>query len=294
MHVFRNIAFISIILILLFPALAFALGQQAYVLNQGSNNVVIVNTATNTVSGVLTTTGFGLPSGGVFTIAVAPSGYFGYIPDYNNNRIDIFDTEQNEITSSFSLSTAQWAAFSPGGTFGYATDWGYGRVYIVDTVTNTVTGSYISTIPSPISGRFTPDGAEAYVANRQSGGYNVMIISTSSNTVTKAITWGGFSSPYDVAISHDGSFGYVTNLGGSNGGNVVIISTVTNTVTGVITGGFDFPEGVAFSPDGSYAYVTNDGSSNVVIISTATNTITGAITTGFSNPYGVAFSPFTM
>ncbi len=291
--IFRNIALISTILISLFSAFAFALGQQAYVLNQGSNNVVIVNTATNTVSGALTTTGFGLSSGGSFTIAVSPSGYFGYIPDYNNNRIDVFDTEQNKITSSFSLSTAQWAAFSPSGTFGYATDWGLGRVYIVNTVTNTVTGTYISTIPSPISGRFTPNGAEAYVANRQSGSYDVKIISTSSNTVTNTITWGGFSSPYDVAISNDGSFGYVTNLGGSNGGNVVIISTVTNTVTGVITGGFDFPEGVAFSPDGSYAYVTNDGSSNVVIIDTATNTITGAITVGFSNPYGVAFSPFT-
>ena len=272
-------------------------GAYAYVTNSEGTNVVIINTASNTVSGSITS-GFSTPK----TIAISPSGTYAYVTNCNSScggsipdNIVIINTASNTVTGSITsgFDYPYGVSFSPSGTYAYVTNNHGNNVVIINTASNTVTGAITSGITNPYGVAFSHSGAYAYVTNY--GSQNVVIINTASNTVTGAIT-SGFSNPYGVSFSPSGTYAYVTNGGSSN---VVIINTATNTVTASITSGFFSPYGVAISPSGAYAYVTNcniacggSGPDNVLIINTGVqiaNSINSEVTvnTGpqVSNPY---------
>ncbi len=262
-------------------------GTRAYVANGGSNNVVIVNSATNTVTGSINTFSFNQPWG----VAYSPSGTYAYVPNWGTHVISIINTATNIITGQISsgmLNALGGTAFSPSGTYAYVANEGANNVVIVDTATNTVTGAVSGSIScgglcSPYAIAFSPTQSSAYVA--YSGG--VAVISTATNAITSTIT-SGFNTPWGVAYSPSGTYAYVAN---NYAQNVVIINTATNMVVNAIASGFSYPRGIAFSPSGTYAYIANSNSNNVVIINTATNTVTGAIASGFYQPYGISFSP---
>ncbi len=251
-------------------------GTYAYVTNCNSNcfgsgpdNVVIINTASNTVTGSITS-GFNEPYG----VAFSPSGTYAYVTSFRNNNAVIINTATNTVTGSIASGFEEpiSVAFSPSGTYAYVTNFASENIAIINTATNTVTGSITSGFGDPQGVAFSPSGTYAYVTNCNSNCFgsvpnNVVIINTASNTVTGSIT-SGFNEPYGVAFSPSGTYAYVTNLGN----NVVIINTASNTVTGSITSGFNKPYGVAFSPSGTYAYVTNYNYDNVLIINTGTST----------------------
>ena len=262
-------------------------GEYAYVTNGGSsNNVLIINTATNTIASFITS-GFYHPHG----IAFSPSGTYAYVVNSGSPNVVIINTATNTISSSITsgFSNPLGVAFSPSGTYAYVTNGASPNVVIINTVTNTITSSIASPgFASPMSVAFSPSGTYAYVTNYNSN--NVVIINTATNTITSSIT-SGFDKPIGVAFSPSGAYAYVVNY---NTNNVVVINTATNAVTGSITSGVDAPTGVAFSPSGSYGYVANQGSNNnVIVINTGTD-ITSSIssyvslkaaTNQVSNPY---------
>ncbi len=264
-------------------------GTYAYVTNYAGvgttkGNVVIVNTATNTVVDAITS-GFNDPEG----VAIYSDGSRAYITNLLGNpglgNVLILDPATNTITGAmtqgFNYPTA--VAFSPSGTYAYVTNYGSNNVVIINTATSTVTGAITSGFSSPYAVAFSPSGTFAYVANE--GSNNVVIINTATSTVVDAITQG-INAPDGAVFSNDGSFAYVSNEGS---GNVVIVNTATSTVVGTAATGVSGVWGIAISPDGSFAYVTNW--SNVVIISTATNTVVGNINNGFNGAAGAAFYP---
>ena len=256
-------------------------GTYAYVTNQNANNVVIINTATNTVVNAITS-GFNAPIG----VAFSPSGTYAYVINYNSNNVVIINTATNTVVNAiiFGISSPRGdVAFSPSGTYAYVANCGSpcggvgnGNVVIINTATNTVSGAITSGFYYPVGIAFSPSGTYAYVAN--SGSSNVVIINTASNSVINSIT-SGINGPYGVAFAPSGTYAYVTNY---NSNNVVIINTATNTVTSVIVSGMYNPSGVAFSPSGAYAYASDYyGTNNVMIINTkalTTNSITEEIT----------------
>ncbi len=254
-------------------------GPVAYVTNANSNNVVIINTTTNTIAAAMTS-GLSNPYG----VAFSPSGAYAYVTNGGSSNVVIINNATHIITNSITsgFNSPFGVAFSPSGAYAYVTNGGSSNVVIINTATNTVVNAITFGIDDPYGVAFSPSGAYAYVINYGSG--NVVIINTATNTVVNAIN-SGFDSPRGVAFSPSGAYAYVTNY---FSGNVVIINTATNTVVNAITSGINYPYGVAFSPSGAYAYVTNGGSSNVVIINTATNTVVNAITSGFNSPFGVA------
>ena len=265
----------------------FPLGEYAYVTNGGSsNNVLIINTATNTIASFITS-GFYHPH----EIAFSPSGTYAYVVNSGSPNVVIINTATNTISSSITsgLSNPLGVAFSPSGTYAYVTNGASHNVVIINTATNTITSSIVSPgLASPMGVAFSPSGTYAYITNYNSN--NVVIINTATNTIASSIT-SGFDKPIGVAFSTSGAYAYVVNY---NTNNVVVINTATNAVTGSITSGVDAPTGVAFSPSGSYGYVANQGSNNnVIVINTGTD-ITSSIssyvslkaaTNQVSNPY---------
>ncbi|MCL5786760.1 MAG: YncE family protein [Candidatus Marsarchaeota archaeon] len=259
-------------------------GAYAYITNFYSNNVMIINTSTNTVTGSITSGAFNNPTSAAFLA----SGAYAYVTNHGSNNVVIINTATNTVTGSITsgFDAPIRIAFSPSGTYAYVSNGNSANVVIINTATNTVTGAITPGFAIPEGIAFSPSGAYAYVANFHSS--NVVIVNTATNTVTGSILYG-FSNPRRIAFSPSGTYAYVTNYGSDN---IVIINTATNTVTGAITPGLNSPQGMAFSPSGTYAYVTNTGSNNVIIINTeaaTTNSINSEITvnTGpqISNPY---------
>ncbi|MCL5427622.1 MAG: YncE family protein [Candidatus Marsarchaeota archaeon] len=270
-----------------------------YVANQGSSNVVIVNTATNTVVGSVNNNGVALND--LNGVTLSPGGTYGYLT--NDGGLDpntiIFSTSTNIITgvvtptpSGGNSGNANGAAFAPNGTYAYIP---LSNINVVDTSTNTVTGTINM---QPYGGQtsyiaFSPDGTYAYITTTIDE--NVLIFNIETNSVVGAIN-NGFVNPWGVVFTPNGRYAYVANennegTGPNPSGNVVVISTSTNTIVGAISSGMANPTGVAVSADGNYLYVANYATNNIVIFNTTTNALIGSITGGISVPYDIAFYP---
>ena len=250
-------------------------GTYAYADNAGADNVVIINTATNTVVNSIIA-GFNGPPG----VAISPSGTYAYVTNSGSSNVVIINTATNTVVNSIiaGFNDPQEVSISPSGTYAYVANAKSNNVVIINTATNTVVNSITSGFSQPIGVAISPSGTYAYVTNYNS--QNVVIINTATYTIVNSIT-SGFNYPGGVSFSPSGTYAYVTNYEGGSAlkGNIIIINTATNTIVNSITSGINSPQGVAISPSGTYAYVTNCNSScsgsgpdNVIIINTETST----------------------
>ena len=250
-------------------------GTYAYVTNQNSNNVMIINTATNAIVG--TVSGIFDGPGGV---AFSPSGTFAYITDQYLNEVLIVSTATNSVTGTITgnFVLPSGVAFSPSGTFAYVVNYNDNNAMIINTATNTVTG--LLTTNNDLHGAkgviFNPSGTLAYISNYNYE--NLAMVNTATNAVVSVTSSSGLNGDEGMAFSPLGEYVYVTNYGSSN---VAIVDAATNSVISVITAGFNAPTSVSIAPSGTYAYVTNYKSNNVIILNTnldSANSINSQIT----------------
>ncbi|HUZ92181.1 MAG TPA: YncE family protein [Methylocella sp.] len=263
----------------------------AYVANTGTNNVSVIDTATNEVE---TTIGVGF---GPEAIAVTPDGSRAYVVggDPGSGFVAVIDTASNTVVAVIPVGALpHGVAVTPDGKHAYVTNFFSESVSVIDTATNMVLATvHLTTFANtPISVAVTPDGKYAYVAGGVSGHPptpipNVFIIDTASNTVVAGITLGNANAfPAGIAITPDGKHAYVPT---SFSTLVSVIATATNTVVATVTAG-SVPFGVAVTPDGKRAYVTNNSPNTVSVITTITNTVVATVPVG-GNPGGVGIIP---
>jgi YVTN family beta-propeller protein len=260
----------------------------AYVPNNRSGTVSVIDTATNAV--VATVPVGGSPR----QVAITPDGTRAYVT--NVGALSVIDTATNTVVGSVPLAGSPGVvAITPDGTRAYVTI-GFvtnGIVSVIDTATNTEVAS-VPFVGSVSGVAITPDGTRAYVANPYffSSDDNVSVIDTATNTIVATVPV--VDSPDGVAITPDGTRVYVTIRSGING-RVSVIDTATNTeVATVPMARENQPWGVAITPDGTHAYVVNGvgtgGQGNVSVIATATNTVVANVRVGWE-PFGVAITP---
>src|ERR1035438_3795977 len=98
-------------------ALAFAgcaSAQFAYITNSGSNNVSVINTATNTVTATVNV------GSGPFGVAVNPAGTFVYVTNETSNNVSVINTATNTVTATVNVGLGPYGvAVNPAGTFVY-------------------------------------------------------------------------------------------------------------------------------------------------------------------------------
>jgi YVTN family beta-propeller protein/autotransporter-associated beta strand protein len=249
----------------------------AYISSNGSNNVSVIDTETNTL------VGSAIPVGtNPFGVATTPDGRFAYVADVGSNTVSVINAATNQLSSTIPVGTAPFGvAVTPDAKFAYVANNGTNSVSVISTATNQVVGT-ISVGTGPFGVAVTPDGRFAYVANNTSD--NVSVINTATNQVVAIVPVG--LQPQGIAVTPNGQFAYVTNHASNT---VSVISTANNTLFAVVpvpSAGMD-----VVSPDGNFVYVTNEMDPGTVsVISTASNTVV-ATEPALPSPFGVALTP---
>ncbi len=210
------------------------------------------------------------PSG----IAIAPSGNYAYVTNWNNNTVSVINTSTNAVIKTISAGIGfnpYGIAITPNGNYAYVTNSNNETVSVINTTTNAVI-NIITVGFGPLGVAIAPSGNYAYVAN--SNNNTVSVINTTTNAVIKTISVGVGSGPYGsagvgsgpdgIAITPNGNYAYVANLYNNT---VSVINTSTNRIVDTIAVGSG-PDGVAITPNGNYAYITNYNRSTVSVIRT--------------------------
>jgi outer membrane autotransporter protein len=268
----------------------------AYITNQTSNNVSIINTTSGAISTLNLAPNFG-PIGATVT----PDGRFAYITNGGgaqpgSNTISVLDVATNTLVTTITPTPVQFApagvAVTPDAKFAYVANRDSGTVSVIDTTTNTVTVTIPGLGGTQLQGvAITPDGKLAYVTDALAVG-TVSVINTATNTLVGAPIVVG-SLPVGVAITPNGAFAYVGNQGTNT---VSVINTATNAVSTIdlepTLGVTAQPLDVAITPDGKFVYVTSGPTSTVSVIATATNAVVDTIQLPIgSRPAGVSVTP---
>ncbi len=275
-HTIMKSLFATIASVLMLAAASLAQAQPfAYIPNNGSNNVSVINTVTNIV--VATVPVGSLPVG----VAVNPGGARVYITNSSGNSVSVIDTATNTVTATVPVGAfPQGVALNPAGTRVYVANNVAGNVSVIDATNNTVVAT-VTVGTSPVGVAVNPAGTRAYVTNSSA---SVSVIDTTNNTVVATIPLA--NSPGGIAVNPAGTRAYVPI---SNINTVAVIDTTNNTVLTTVAVG-QAPRAVAVNPAGTLVYVANSGGTIVSVINTSTNTVVATVPVGTA-PRGVAINP---
>jgi YVTN family beta-propeller protein len=214
-------------------------GTRAYVTNQASRNVGIVDVATNTQIDVIPV------NGDAFRVLVSPSGARLYVTTNADNLL-VIDLPAKTVHAEYMLGSASSGiTLNASGSLLYGTTIG-GLVYEINTATDSaralLTTGYLQGIA------VSHDGAELYVA-KQDGEMEVRNAATGVLVTTVPAAAGVF----DLKLTRDGRQLYAGIL---FGGVVRVIDRATRTVVQTIPVGND-PRRIAFDRYGLTAVVTD-------------------------------------
>ncbi len=254
---------------------------KVYMTNQKSNNVSVIDTATNSIAASVSVGEY--PYG----VALSPDGTKVYVTNSWYNTVSVIDTATNTVTATMPVGNYPIGiAITPDGKKVYVANYNDNITSVIDASTNTVTN--IESVRYYSTGiAITPDGTKVYVTNGHSS--TVTVIDIATNKVAATLYVG--KDPEGVVINPQGTKVYVTSCEGDNTGlsSVYIIDTATyNSTLMVSFHGSVLRPGIAVSPDGKKVYVaTNDGTLHM--IDTATNNFIATVKVDY--PYGVAVTP---
>jgi len=249
----------------------------AYVANNKSNNISVINTSTNTVIDSI--------AAGEWprAVAVSKDGSRAYVIDYG--IISVIDTHVNQVIAAIPVFFygPQALVVSPDGNWLYVSiggSAGIEEITIINTNTNTVVDN-IHLIDGMYDIAISPDGNTLYGVCPSSN--TLCVINIKTKQVTAVVPVG--KQPAALVLSPDGSRLYVAN---SIDGTISVINTSSKLVIGTISVGQD-PASLTISPDGSRVYSSNSGFgyyggasdlSTVSVINTANNTVIATIPVG--------------
>ena len=225
-------------------------GTTAYVANQGSSSLGIVDIASSTQVFTVNLTS------NPFATAVSPNGQRAYVTT-NANKVYVINTATRTIVDSVATgSTPNSISFSRDGSRFYVANAHSGTVSEVNAATNVVTRNFnVGGVPQEVVA--SRDGSRLYVSNEDG---RVDVVSLPAGTVGTPIQLG--VGAFGMALSPDQARLYVSLLSGG----VRVIDTSTLTAGATIATGTDASNGwmsrrIAFDFYGTRALVANEGGS---------------------------------
>ena len=272
-------------------------GFLVYVTNENSDNLTIIDGATNQV---VATTPLGKRPRGV---RITPDGKTLYIavsgspaappgvdesklppPDKSADGIAVFDAAQRKILKVLKgVSDPEQLAIGPNNKI-YVASEDTGTAVIINAADGTLVKN-LKVGGEPEGVGTSPDGRFVYMTSEED--HQISVIDTGSDTLVKSLEVG--ERPRDAVFSPDGSRAYIT---GEFGSEVTLVNARTHTVqkTIKIPGEDILPMGAVVSPDGSRVYVTTGRGGLLVALDGATLAETGRVKVG-KRPWGLGMSP---
>jgi YVTN family beta-propeller protein len=212
-------------------------GRFAYVANQSSGQVDVIDTATYEVTII--------PSGaGSRRLCISPAADRVYCANYIANTVTVVDTATKQLVANIPVGQRPRAiAITPDGREVYTANTRDGTVSVI----NTTTLSVVATIPTggvwPWELVMTADGTKAFVSNTNSD--NVSVINTATHTVSALIPVG--HGPFIAQVSPDQTKSYVSNARDTT---VTVIDIASLTVIATVPNVGSQPFDIAFAPGG--------------------------------------------
>lgn len=247
----------------------------AWISNNGSNNISVIDTATDTIGAPISLVP--LPR----AVAVSPTHVF---VTHDNDTLSIINkTTRMVATKTLPSSALVGVAASPNGSRVYVSGYGTNQLFVVDTTNN---NAIIATLPvsKPFGIAVKPDGSRAYVAYDDGISARVAVLDTTTNTLLPPIALSG-REPTGIAISPDGTRLFVCVTATDR---VVIVNLDTMTTSTLNVGGE--PRGVVVNHAGTRAYFSEYMTSQVGVINTSTGLVIDHFSSGGNGPWGIDVS----
>jgi len=248
----------------------------AYIANQGSNMIAVVNCTTHKV--IKSISGGSIPVG----IVTSADGKRVYIANNDASTVSVINTADNTLLTSIPVGNSPYGiAISPDGTRVYTANSNAASISVIETQNNSVLAT-IPNLPSVISVAVSPDGKWVYAATEGSPNA-VYIINASTNVLDSTIPLGS-SYNYSMVMAPDGKSLYFTN---NQNSSVTRVNLATKTVSAIPVGGG--PYGIAINSMGTRLYVACSQAGEVDIINTSNNAVIKTLPTSGS-PFTVSVS----
>ncbi len=270
----KRIILFAVVAGLLFFKVGAALAAPfAYITNESSGTVSVIDITTNTVVATI-------PVGNnPFGVAVNPAGTRVYVTNGGSNNVSVLDTAANTLIATVAVGNIpQGVAVNPAGTRVYVANGSSNTVSVIDTANNTViatvTGLFLATGVA-----INPAGTLVYIA----GGGDVYAIDTTSLAVVATLNTG--AAPINgIVVNSAGTRLYVAHGGNDD---IYVLDAATLAVVNIVDLTNGGPTGVALNPSGTRLYVTKYSGGSVTVIDTTTLAILATIPVG-TQPIGVA------
>ena len=108
-------------------------GQRVYVANTTSNDVTVIDTATNAVIGTIAV------GTNPQLVDITPDGTKVFVPNYTSNDVSVIDVASNTVIATITTGASpQGIAISPDGAYAYVANTGGNSVTVIDIATLSV------------------------------------------------------------------------------------------------------------------------------------------------------------
>ncbi len=244
-------------------------GNAAYVVDQGTGKVWVIDLGRRTDDTAIST------GEGAAAMAILPNNRRGFVANRDASTVSAIDVVDNRLLKTIPLAAGAGPvdiAASPDGLVVYTANSQNGTVTVIDAIALQVN----DTIPvgsNPVQVRFGPEGRYAYVVNR--GSATVSVIDVHRHKIAATLATG--SQPCAIAILPGRNSAYVVNRGSHS---LTRVDLTVNQVVGPPIAVGTSPANVAWLPDSSRLYVLNSGSGNVSVVNTSSNLQTALVAVG--------------
>jgi YVTN family beta-propeller protein len=231
-------------------------GLRAYVANESSNTVTVVDAVTFTVLGTIDARAYS-----THDLSLSRDGKWLYATNLASGRLSVIDTDSMEtVASIFTGPRAHVVALTNDNRQAWVANIGDNTVSVVDVATLRILGT-IRTGVGPTGLTFSRDGRFAYVSNQ--GDRTVVVVDTESHEIVKTIPVG--ANPHFLVLGPDGRI-----WGANTGANdIYVIDPATQAIVASLAVG-PAPQQIAFGYKGvagPNAYVTIGGANRVAVVS---------------------------
>jgi YVTN family beta-propeller protein len=252
-------------------------GPFAYVANEKSGTLSVVDTESDAVIGEI--------RAGTRPRGMAPShdGKVLYVSDQAANALLVVDPMARAVTAKIDLGESpEGVSLSPDGRWIVAAVELSNSVAFVDAASARFAFAVRTQGKNPEHAVFSPDGKWLYVSAEEAD--SVDVIDVAAHRQVASVTVG--RRPRGIAFTPDGKRAYVACELAST---VYAIDVATRKVLAAIPAG-EFSNGVAMRPDGARVFVSNGRAGTVSVIDTATDRIVATVEVG-RRPWNMAITP---